>query len=369
MNCLRVVVAIAAVTAAHAGIGPSNLSLVALSRDADLVIIATADSVSAARGQEPSIQLLVRTQIKGNAGAANLTVRFVRSPLMVESDVASDSIFVPDSLIGRSGLWFLKNNRSTIDVDPLAQGNYRWADVFLPVPAASVTGASPFGNAAIEKSVASFTLSWYESLQAPEPRDDDRLLITLRDLSAENALSAANALISSPLSHRHIIGLITAIDHGSDSAVAGLAPELDALSANQSFPALVATLASNYRVRGPSSIQALQALAQLHSTAPGLDASVSTVLQRAADQRSVYPVAVLLRDSRDAEAQLRASWMLGFYAMFCDKSGNLTQPGLLGPFADVARTYMPRAGSPLSPSEYAVFWKSWWSRNKATLGF
>ncbi len=141
------------------------------------------------------------------------------------------------------------------------------------------------------------------------------------------------------------------------------------MSGNRKFPELTASIAANYQINGPASISALQKVVALRSRVVGVDAAIAAVLQRNRDKRLVYPVVANLLESRDPDAQLRAAWILGYYALFCDQHGNLGQPGLTGPFAAASRNYMPRNDSALTPADYASFWKTWWATNKGSFGF
>ncbi len=78
----------------------------------------------------------------------------------------------------------------------------------------------------------------------------------------------------------------------------------------------------------------------------------------------------LLLESNDPQAQLRASWFFGYFAIFTDKNGNISGTNMAGPYdSPSVHQQMPSQNSTETPAQYAQFWKTWWAQNQASLGF
>jgi hypothetical protein len=180
-------------------------------------------------------------------------------------------------------------------------------------------------------------------------------------------LSAAGELIRSQ-GPAHIMGLVLALQVGSDTALAQVLAELDTLKTSPKFVHLTSTIA-NYP-RGAAAIPFLLQATAMQSDAPGLDDAVASSLMHFMGNRDVVPGVARLLDSKDPIARLRAARFFSVLSVLSDAHGNVVAGAPEGPFATAeSRRFSPGADAAITPAQCVQFWKEWWTENAAKLGF
>jgi len=353
----------------------SPMSLKKLQEEADVIVVATLEGVTPVATTLAKADLRVSSTVKGRVSGTIVTVEFVPSEAMSRPAKAPENV-IPKNLSRAPGLWFLKEAGGAYRILPICGGDYSWADASLPVPESGIppvrsviADLSPDNSSnTISRTVLAAVVNWYMGLPSPTFSDALQFLSHIDPKNSEDALAVANTLTASPSKGHHITGLIMGLRLNSDEAVSRLAEDAASLRDDGLFPFLVKTLKSNYQPNGESSIRPLEKLIAAHSKAPGLDEAAGSALQKIGT-KAVLPVMLQLFESEDQTAWLRAGWFFAYFALFANADGVIPGTGVIGPYAQGTRAYMPSQDSTKKPEEYAAFWKTWWERNKASLGF
>jgi hypothetical protein len=368
-SLIKKVVLIGALTVPETGLlfagAASPVPLSVLGQRADVVVVATIISVSSTSTHGFFAQLVPIHFLKGGTTATSLTAQLRASPVMQ----VSEGLSTHHASVGASGLWFLKQSSiSSFEILPLAAGDYTSRDAFYAIESSTLAAAGAL-NGTVDRQILALLVAVYRSMTSPSPSADQLLLSSLDNANPQEAVAAIGTLVSSTVPSQHLIGLASSIHLGSDAALSKVAAEMADLQAQPKFGRIVEAIQLYYRPNGVASIAPLQALVSLHAPVPNLDAAVCAALQKIGS-KGVLPVMAQLLDSQDPQAQLRAAWYFGYFALFADTNGIISGTGAMGPFASAAtRQNMPRSGSTEQPSEYVTFWKSWWSDNRAKLSF
>jgi hypothetical protein len=345
---------------------PGPLPVTELRKQADIVAVATLEAVDESQGIEV-VQLRLIRILQGQPGS--LSINAIVSPSQTPGlgrAAAPKTGLVPRSVVGLSGVWFLKATANGgWEVVQLDSGTYQQIHTSLPVD-----NSLEVPSGSVDRQLLVYLVRWYQSLPDPPRIDQDfRLFGSLDQADPQDALFAITPLIGSLRLDHHGIGLATAIRLGSVDALSTVAREAEALRSNPRLSHITDAIGTYFKPQGAAAIVPLQQLAALHSDVPGLDAAVGSALQKIGT-KEVLPAMALLLDSRDPQAQLRASWFFGYFAIFADKQGNISGTGMAGPFdSPTVHQRMPRRDSVEAPLQYAQFWKVWWARNRGTFGF
>lgn len=361
-------------TVAWAGIG-GVVAVGQLAQRANLVVVATIQQVTDRQLSDgtstETIDLLVIRALKGQVAEPSLVAKVVPGPRPAVGILSRDSV-------GATGVWFLQDNASVHEVLPLLQGAFAGRDLFVPVRV--VDGeVAPTGT--LGRQVLAYQLRWYESLPYPSPAEDDLVFASLVHNQGEDAGDAIAALSSSAILNHRVPGLAAAIRIGSSDALLQIARELATLRSRINFNLILFTISWYLGPMSPATVTALEKLAALHTDVPGLDDAIGTALAaglgegfgpRAAPPRikATLPAMMLLLDSRDPTARLRAARFFAYFAQFADAGGNVLGTGVSGPFASAhTRRFDPTEGLTMSSAQYAQFWKAWCAKNSKQLGF
>jgi hypothetical protein len=144
-----------------------------LAQRADLVVVATVQQITdrelADGTSTETIDLLVVRVLKGRKAELSLVAKVVPGP-------RSAIGILPRSFVGTTGVWFLKENSSNLDVLPLVQEFFEGRDLFVPV---QITGQSPAPTGTLSQEVLAYQLRWYESLPYPTSTEDDLMFASL----------------------------------------------------------------------------------------------------------------------------------------------------------------------------------------------
>jgi hypothetical protein len=344
-----------------------------LAQRADLVVVARIQEVTdrqfADGTSSETIDLLVIRTLKGQVAEPSLVAKVVpgmRSAIGILSR----------SFVGATGVWFLKDNAGVHEALPLTPGAFDGRDLFVPV---RVVDPVPTGS--LGQQVLAYQLRWYESLPYPTPSEDDLVFQSLIHDRGQDAGDAIAALSSSAVPNHRVPGIAAAIRLASSDALLQVARELETLRSRINFNLILSTISRYMGAMSPATVKALEQLAALHSDVPGLDEALSTALAAGIGEgfmvtaappriKASLPAMLLLLDSKDPIAQLRAARFFAYFAQFADANGSISGTGVTGPLASAdARRFDPTEGSTLSPARYAQFWKAWCATNRKQLGF
>jgi hypothetical protein len=359
-------------TFAWAGIGGVQ-AVGFLAQRADLVVVARIQEVIdrqfADGTSSESIDLLVIRTLKGQVAEPSLVAKVVpgmRSAIGILSR----------SFVGATGVWFLKDNAGVHEALPLTPGAFDGRDLFVPV---RVVDPVPTGS--LGQQVLAYQLRWYESLPYPTPSEDDLVFQSLIHDRGQDAGDAIAALSSSAVPNHRVPGIAAAIRLGSSDALLQVARELETLRSRINFNLVLSNIRGYLGPQSPATVKAMEKLAALHSDLPGLDDAICTALAGGIGQggissatpnriRAILPGLLLLLDSKDATAQIRAARFFAYFAQFADASEGIPGTGVIGPFAcSDARRFDPAEGSTTNSTQYAQFWKAWCAQNRAKLRF
>ncbi len=316
-----------------------------LQKQSDVIAEATLTAVDDSQGVEIA-QLNLTRIIQGQPGS--LSVRaFVPSSSgagMLGGEMPPQTGLIPRSLVGRSGIWFLKTADSGWRVIPLDDRRGAEIDTSIPV---DPSVEPPAGD--VEQQLLGYLVRWYRSLPAPRGTDEDfRLFRSFAAADPQKAAIAMAPLLTSTRADQYGAGLAAAIRLGSVGALSKVAAETATLRSNPKLREVIDAIGLYFQPHGPEAIKPLAQIAALQSDVPGMDAAVGSALQKIGT-KDVLPAMAMLLDSHDPEAQLRAAWFFAWFTTSPDQ--------------------MPSQNSTKTPAEYARFWKTWWASNKESLGF
>lgn len=336
---------------------------------ADLIVVARIQSITDGASSE-TVQLEVLNVLKGEAPVLSMAVAVVSGPRPVNGTL-------PQSFIGTTGVWLLKNNLSGYEVLPLYDGPFSGSELFIPVLDAD-RAFVPTGT--VGHQLLAYQLRWYQSLPGPSRSADEQFFPSLVYEQGRDSGEAITSLRSSMSLHIRVMGLAAAIRLGSPDAVSQVVDDLEALRPSPNFHLILSTIRAFPPQQPDAAIKALEKLIALHSDVAGLDDAASTALARIGNRGTVagaqvkmkaaLPGMLLLLDSKDPKAQLRAARFFSYFAMFTDATGNVPGTGVTGPFATAERSqFDPTEGISASPAQYGQFWKEWCAKNRKQLGF
>jgi hypothetical protein len=341
----------------------------AVEQKADIVVVATIQKITDGVSSV-FVQLKVFNVLKGQSPLLSMTAAVVSSSRPVNG-------ILPQTFIGTAGVWFLKGNLGAYEVLPLYDGPFSGSELFIPVQDADRTFA-PAGT--VGHQLLAYQLRWYQSLPGPNRSAEEQFFPSLVYNQGRDSGDAIAALTSSVVVNQHVLGLMAALRLGSSDALSQVADELETLRSGPRFNVVLLTIREYPPLQPEASIKALERLIALHSDVEGLDEAASTALARIGSlgtvagaqvkMKAALPGMLMLLDSKDPTAALRAARFFSYFAMFTDASGNIPGTGVTGPFATAERSqFDPTEGLAASPARYAQFWKAWCATNRKQLGF
>ena len=359
---IRPVIFLLALSPLFAGLMPPTPVLHQLLQQADVVAVGTLESIDDSRGSE-FVRVQLTQVLWGQPGSLVVSALVPTAPSFGGlGDMPLTTGLVPRSVIGKSGLWFLKVSDTGWQILPTDVMAGRQLYVSLPIDPSL---PQPAGN--IDRQILTYLVRWYQTLPAPTHlMDDGRVLADMAYLEADTEMAAANSLIASSRSDQHTFGLIAALRLGSVDALSMVAKETPSLAANPKLWQLTQMIASQM-LPLPASIPVLQQIIAMRGHVPGLDAAAGSALQQIGT-KAALPALALLLDSDDPQAQLRASWVFNYIARVMEAHGDLSR--LEGSFNYLElRQNIPTLTTPESIGAYAQQWKAWWADHRAALGF
>lgn len=343
------------------GLAWAVVPLTVLGQKADVIVLAR---VGEMRGDGTGAMRAILQPLTILKGQVPAPVDVVLPPSPLMKQFASRDIFATSN---PTGLWFLKHGEGGVyEVLPVATVTYTENDAFLPMP----EGWTP-PPGSLDQKLLSAVVSFYESRREPNFDDRGMLLVTLENADRQAAMSIAEEFMAPQNSvDRRVLGFNAAIQMGSDAALARVSQEIGSLRSGKYFLRIIADLQTYYQPHGNASIPVLRDLIERHSDIAGLAVAAGKALQKIRT-KEVLPVMVLLLDSPDRDAQATAAWYFHFYTALAGPDGNFNTSGDGNhPFwNDQTREHASTRGGTIPPDQLVTFWKSWWSQNRARIGF
>lgn len=344
----------------NGAIGGGFIPLTELSREADIVAVASFERATTIDGVQ-RIELKFIRILQGDVGSVSVSAKLDPPRGVTSPQPYGLSSLTPAGLIG---VWFLKAEQAGYRVLPMARGPYREIDLFVPVE----SGAGLPLSGTVSQQLLAYLVSAYLSADTPIPSDDQRLFTSLSEADAADALRASAPLLTSVSLHQRAMGLAISIRHGSEAGISALPDEIRSFKGDRNRLYIMDSI-KDFRITTGKALSSIEKLIALGPEVPGLDSALASALVRLGTKASVPGMVRLVR-SKDPNAQLQAARFLGYYAQFADESGAITGTGVAGPFGtEETRRFTPNKESTLRPDEYGGFWTDWWVQNRSKLGF
>ena len=343
-------------------------SIADLAFDADLVAVATIDRVMetpspTARDRTLTVELRLGQILRGQPSSTTVLATLAETCIAGGSGPGHICVSTV-GMEGLSGLWLLKAEESGYRILPIQRVTRSAMGLFLPLPVPSSNAPQP---AEVDSLLFAYQVRWIQSLEGPlNLQDEDRLYAAFSVSwkarpNQDHVLAAIAPLLASPLPRQHAMGLVIALQAESVDALTQVVDEIATLRSNPRFSEIVFTIGASPPNGVPGSksprwMAPIRRLLALHLDIPGLDASAAAVLYRIGTPET-WPLIVSLLDSKDPNAQMIAVRTIAIRlpaAMATDETHRYT-PGTVGP--------------PITTGQYAQFWKTWWTQNRASLGF
>jgi hypothetical protein len=351
--------------------GPAQIysPISALAQDADLVAVATIDRVvetpsPTARDRTLTVQLRLSQILRGQTSSTTVLATLAETCLVGFWSGPGHICVSTAGMAGLTGLWLLKAEEGGYRILPIQRVTHSALGLFLPLPVPSSNAPQP---AEIDSLLFAYQVRWIQSIEGPlNLQDEDRLYAAFGPWlkarpNQDHVLAAIAPLLASPLPRQHAMGLVIALQAESADALTQVVDEIATLRSNPRFSEIVFAIGASPPngvpgSKSPQWIAPIRRLIALHLDIAGLDASAAAVLYRVGTPET-WPLIVSLLDSKDPNAQMIAVRTIAIRlpaAMATDETHRHT-PGTVGP--------------PITTGQYVEFWKTWWSQNRASLGF
>lgn len=344
----------------------ANPSITVLGQTADVVVVARLLAIQDPGGMvtpNVTVQLGITEYLKGQTPSLETV-----ASIPARGTKALGPMTMPSSAVGTTGIWFLKTTDGGYQILPRNRISYHYGDLYLPLTDASL----PAGTSTLDDKLVDYLIRWYQSLPAPGMNDNFAFLSTFeprgsQGRSPQQVVSDVAPLLQSSAESRQLTGLIAALRVGSLSAMQIFMANMQAMSSTPRFFDVI--MAIGFYPKDASWIPVLRQLAEIHTTVAGVDGAGIAALSKIGT-KAVLPVMIEFLDSKDTAAQLAAASWLARYALLANAEGEIGDSAPIGPFWTAqTEEFMPGAKPSLRVDQYTSFWKSWWSRNSAKLGF
>ncbi len=337
-----------------------------LAEQADLVLLGEAVAMELSAGGGVELDIRPRFTLKGEAPASVFTAALPPSGLMAQH--AERTASIEDGEEGWYGLWFLKQAAGGgYVILPAVSSDYIERESLVTVP----RSWTPPPGANLERRILLVLQESYTAQRRPKPPMAEALLtMSLQAADRDAALQVVESLMESSQAEERITGIDAGIRLGSAAALRRLASNLDSLQLEKDFSRIVFTLHNVYKPNGPEEIAVLQDLIERRSGAPGLDAAIGHALWRVLN-RELLPLAALLLDSPDPEAQRAAGWLFHTFTALAGPAGRIKRPSSSGPhpFWNEDTRWFAGKSKRVAADEQAAFWTQWWAEHREQLGF
>lgn len=365
MRVSGILIVILAPVACTSSLRAQAASITELGRKADLVAFATVDNATQNRSTGSpdavlAVQLRLNQVLKGSPASSTVLARLSEKCYAGGGGPGHPCVYDAAQLAGSTGIWFLQFTDDGYAILPLERVARVASDLCfqVPLPLGRIS-ASPFDD--VDETLLNYYVRWMQALPvAADTRDDDRFFAAFGSTDPRKVLKAIAPLIASQSPGEHAVGLLIALSADSADAMSQVVDELPTLRADPRLSEMVATI-GHVPGGGPGSkdprwIEPLRRLLALHADIPGMDAAAAGALYRIGTKET-WPLIAGLLDSKDPYAQLIAMRTIAFRV-----------PNALTD--EQTRRFYPD-GSATGPAiqQYAQFWKGWWARNRAALGF
>jgi hypothetical protein len=354
-------------------------SVLDLEQTADLIVVGSASADISVGATTTAFPLQVTRVIKGDSAIAGKSISVTwASPSGLLTSVAAPR----GAHIGFSGtgLWFLQRSSNDWLLLPVMGGGISFDETYFPVPPGPIAIAYTYGSTtALSDKVASELAAAVEA-DHPASLSLDSLSRTLETLGSPVVQVLYLRMSASAKTQQRILGLSGLLRGGSASALTSAAA---GASMFEGFPRengiLLESIRYNFRPTDANSITAL-GRAAVDSTNPSLSfreaaahalASIHTV--------ETLPHLATLLDDPDAKLRMEAIGGIGSFANGLQVQTTANTPSLASlqlptsaPYktADTVANFAQGAQA-ISRDEaaYLVFWKNWWTSNRASLGY
>lgn len=370
---LRLSLSLLLVVATAQGAIVAPQSILELEQTADLIINGTATGV-VENGDRFDVSLQVNRVIKG------------------EGAVAGDSIGVywatgnqgttgngTTGDLGGTGIWFLQRTSGAWRLLPAVQGTMQLSKAYFPTPVGPIVNAYAYSpTASIQDKLAS------EICAASEGDSPYSLQLYALFSGGIDELKSSipqifyRRMVSAPSPEQRIVGLSGLIRSGDASSVATAAQIVSTVAGRPAEGILLLSMREYFRATAPDSVAAV-GRAATDSSVPIAFREVAAHALAAIHTAAALPFLAALLDDPNLSLRVEA---VGGMGAFANGLPVQTRDGV----ASLAYLQLPASApyktqdtlSHLAFGRQAIaanetslisFWKDWWSKNRATLGY
>ncbi len=350
-------------------------SLLDLEQNADLIIVGTARGASQS-GPTVDFTLQVSRVVKGDPDLAGKAIAAYwtivnPSPMGAGANITATG----------NGIWFLQQSSSAWQLLPVMQGSWDLSTTFFPAPTGPILSAYAYGLAApLSDKVASevssaiegtggynFQLCYLQYGLLDQPKSPVIAVLYQRMSTSSSA-------------QQQILGLSGLIRSGSAAALASAA---GAESTFGSYPTengiLLLSIRDYFRAADANSVAAA-GQAAVDSTNPSLAFREAAAHALAAiHTAAALPYLATLLDDPDSNLRVEAIGGMGAFVngLSIQTSAGAASLAYLqlpasAPYqtaGTIANLAMGSRAIAKNETSYLSFWKSWWSQNRAGLGY
>lgn len=334
-----------------------------LAKDADLIVLGKANSISHGIDGRAVFSVMVDTVLKGKEPSVRIQAVLPESRFLSPGDVSLKTYGIEDSL----QLWFLRLPTAAegeISVIPVVRGDWSERNAFIRVE----TSWTPPAGQSLDAQLLNAALNSFEASTGRELFEDARLVMSAEQAPVEEALALSERMLRTPRSvDSEALGIAIALSKSQTLGLIELKERIPRIEGSPMFRWVLNALGDYYVPRDPGDVRALIDIVRLgNDPSLGIDAAIARVLSKHRGKITV-PALVQLLDSPDATVRLYAVHGLHVFAALAGPDGEIHQGrASIQPFrSEETRLHSGRKSVPLDAS--VAFWKSWWERNRARI--
>jgi hypothetical protein len=347
----------------------SPQSPLALESKADLIVVAVGSSVSQ-QGDTMPVSLQVLRVIKGDAALAGTSISalWTNGPTTVGGG----------SQLG--GIWFLFKSGQTWGVIPVVQGAIDLSMTYYPSPSSPILSAYAYDpNTSVQDKFAAELGSGIEATGSSALQYNFLFESGLLDSLQSAVISLLYERLAGSIDTRkRLLGLGGLIRQGDIAALESAAQTASTDQSNTAEGALLTSIRVWFRNTDPKAVAVLGDAATNTSNGNMAFRQAAAHALAAIHNSSALPFMALLLDDPDLSLRVEA---VGGMGSFANGLAVQTQAGIPSlahlQFPAVSAYKTPETvahfalGRTISDNEssYVPFWKSWWSQNRAALGY
>lgn len=349
-------------------------SILVLEQTADLIVNGTATGL-VQNGTRFDFSLQVSRVIKGDeALAGNSIAAYWASG----NQRATGNGRTGD--VGGSGIWFLQRTSSAWRVIPTLQGALQLSDVYFSAPPGPIVKAYSYSQAAsVKDKLASELCSASESDKGFTIQMYGLLSGGLDKLKSSVPQVFYRRMANSSSAEQRILGLSGLIRSGNASAVTAAAQTVSTVKGHPAEGVLLLSIRVYFRATDADSVEAVGAAATDSSNPNIAFREAAAHALAAIHSAAALPFLATLLDDPDLNLRVEAVGGMGAFANGLPVQTRAGVPGLAYlqlpasasyKTADtVAHLAFGRPAIAANEVSYVSFWKDWWSKNRASLGY